>query len=275
MGSIWLRDLPDVLEAAGLFVDVWPGWENRGRSSGGYDAVRAVFVHHTASDTSPASDMSFMWENSPDRPIGAIYLARDGRLTVGAAGATNTQGKGGPWTLSTGTIPKDTGNGYGIAIEAANGGTGQPWPAAQTDAYVRACRALAHAYRLDPSRDVLAHYEWCAPSCPGRKVDPVGPSPYAAGAQSWDMAAFRRDVAQLEPEPEPEPEPVPIPPPALEEDSVPFIIRNRQTGEVAIVYGDGKLTGLAGADLHQYETAFGPALPTDPVVWADFVAKGA
>ena len=51
MGGIWLYDLPDVLAGAGLTVDTWPGWENRSRSSGGYDAVRAVFAHHTASNT--------------------------------------------------------------------------------------------------------------------------------------------------------------------------------------------------------------------------------
>jgi len=207
VGAIWLYDLPDVLAAAGLTVDVWPGWENRARSSGGYDAVRAVFVHHTASNAAPENDMSYMWNDNgtADQPIGAIYLARDGRLTVGAAGATNTQGKGGPWDLSTGPIPKDTGNAYGIAIEAANGGTGEPWPAAQTAAYVTACRALCNAYGLDPSTDVLAHFEWCAPSCPGRKVDPVGPSPYAAGTVSWDMAAFRRDVSASSPPPIPIP----------------------------------------------------------------------
>jgi len=226
MGAIWLFDLPDVLADAGLAVDVWPGWEIRARSSGGYDAVRAVFAHHTASKTSPASDMSYMWDStSGDQPIGALYLARDGRITVGAAGATNTQGKGGPWTLSTGTIPKDQGNSYGIAIEAANGGTGEPWPAAQTDAYIVACRALCHAYGLDPARDVLAHWEWVEPSCPGRKVDPVGPSPWAAGAQSWNMDAFRADVTGGEPPdpgtpeppdpgtpwPEPGPDPIPNP----------------------------------------------------------------
>ncbi len=206
MGSIWLTDLPDVLRAAGLDVATWPGWETRSRSSGGYDAIRAVFCHHTASNTSPSNDMSYMWDNtSGDQPIGALYLARDGRITVGAAGATNTQGKGGPWNLSTGPIPKDAGNANGIAIEAANAGTGEPWPAAQTSAYVAACRALCSAYGLEPSWDVLSHREWCEPSCPGRKVDPVGPSPYAVGATSWNMAAFRFDVAQIAP-------PKPVPP---------------------------------------------------------------
>jgi len=210
MGAVWLHGLPDILAGAGLDVDVWPGWETRARVSGGYDDVLAVFVHHTASTAAPAADMSYMWDGSGgDQPIGAIYLDRSGRLTVGAAGATNCQGKGGPWNLSRGTIPIDKGNAYGIAIEAANAGNGEPWPAAQTAAYVTACRALCDAYGLDPGRDVLAHFEWVAPSCPGRKIDPAGPSPYAAGpgAVSWDMAAFRRDVVASS---SPAPGPVPL-----------------------------------------------------------------
>ena len=202
----WLHSLPDVCEAAGLDTDVWPGWETRSRSSGGYTEVWAVFCHHTASDTSPSSDMSYMWDStSGDQPIGAIYLARDGRVTVGAAGATNTQGKGGPWALSRGTIPKDSGNSYGIAIEAANNGTGEAWPTVQQVAYTTLCAALIDAYGLEAS-DILSHREWCEPSCPGRKIDPAGPSAYATGTASWNMDAFRDDVVASFYEPDTEPE---------------------------------------------------------------------
>jgi len=214
MGSIWLHDLPDVLTDAGVRVRLWDGWETRARSSGGYDAVYAVFAHHTASKTAPDNDCSYMWNGSPDRPVGAVLLDRTGLVTIGAAGATNCQGKGGPWTLSTGTIPLDKGNAYGVAIEAANNGIGEGWPTAQVDAYVFTVAAMCEAWGLDPNRDVLAHFEWVEPSCPGRKVDPVGPSPWATGASSWDMDGFRGDVAAWcdtgnqpqPPEPEPEPE---------------------------------------------------------------------
>ena len=190
MGAHWLSNLPDVIAGAGLDVDVWPGWESRARSSGGYDQVWAVFVHHTASSTSPQGDMAYMWDNAEDRPIGAIYLARDGQVTVGAAGATNCQGKGGPYAVSAGTIPIDKGNAYGIAIEAANNGTGEHWPHAQTDAYVTLVGALIDAYGLDADRDVVAHAEWTT-----RKVDPAGPSPWSNTADTWAMDAFRDDVA--------------------------------------------------------------------------------
>ena len=130
-----------------------------------------------------------MWDTAQDRPIGAILLERDGRVTIGAAGATNCQGKGGPYTTSRGTIPLDKGNAYGIAIEAANNGVGETWPQAQTDAYVTLVAALCAAYGLDPDRDVVSHFEWT-----DRKIDPAGPSPWAAGSDSWDMPAFRSDV---------------------------------------------------------------------------------
>jgi hypothetical protein len=191
MGAVWLRDLPDVVADAGLDVERWPDWENRSRSSGGYDALWAVFVHHTASSASTEADCSYMWDStSGDQPIGALYLARDGLVVVGAAGATNCQGQGGPFATSHGQIPTDRGNSYGLAIEAGNAGTGEPWPTAQTDAYVRLVTALCAAYRLDPARDVAAHFEWT-----NRKIDTAGPSPWATGTASWDMDGFRRDVA--------------------------------------------------------------------------------
>jgi len=189
MGSIWLHDLPDVLARSGYPVDRYQRWETTSRGSGGYDALHAVGVHHTASNTAPANDMNYMWRNSPNEPVGAVYLARDGRWTVGAAGATNTQGKGGPYTTSKGTTPLNAANRYWISIEAANAGTGEAWPVAQQDSYVKGCAALCEAYGFDPTRDVIAHFEWT-----NRKIDPFGPSKWAGHAK-WDMPAFRADVA--------------------------------------------------------------------------------
>ena len=154
-------------------------------------------------------------------------MPRDGVVTVGAAGATNTQGKGGPWTLSTGTIPLDRGNSFGLAIEAANAGTGEAWPAAQTSAYVELVAALCAAYGLDPTRDDLSHREWCEPSCAGRKIDPAGPSPWATGSSSWAMGGFRADVAACSssgPSPQPPQPPQPQPEPQPEEIEMPALI---------------------------------------------------
>lgn len=183
-----MHTLPDALE--GLDVSLYSGWENRSRSSGGYNALMGIVVHHTASNTSTSSDCAYMWQNASDKPIGAIYLARDGEICVGAAGATNCAGKGGPYSTSKGTIPLDSANSNTINIEAANAGTGEQWPQAQQDAYVALVAALCRYYGFNPLRDVLSHFEWA----PGRKVDPAGNSRYASGGNKWNMDLFRNDV---------------------------------------------------------------------------------
>lgn len=205
MGSVWLGSLPAVLRNAGLEVDVFPGWETRSRVTGGYDEVRAIQAHHTASNTTPVNDMAYMWRNAPDRPIGACYLSRDGRWTVGAAGATNTSGRGGPLTTSRGTIPADSANRFVLSIEAANRGDGEVWSDVQLASYVAGVSALALAYLgqgLGEPGDVHGHHEWTA-----RKIDPAGQSWYASGRNKWDMRRFRDDVAIAgQPLPPPQPE---------------------------------------------------------------------
>jgi hypothetical protein len=208
VGAIWLLSLPDVLRGAGLEVDEYEGWATRARLTGGYDGVWAVECHHTATFTSPANDMNWMWRNAPERPVGACYLARNGRWTVGAAGATNTSGKGGPLKTSKGTIPLDAANRYVISIEAANNGVGEPWPLVQQISYVKGVAALCKAYGLRfDYPDVHGHFEWTT-----RKIDPAGESLYASGSNKWNMAAFRSDVAKAA-----TPPPPPIPPTPTQE----------------------------------------------------------
>lgn len=225
MGSIWLRDMPDVLRDAGLNVVTYSGWENRARSSGGYDALLGIGIHHDASN-SGSSDQSawdWAWKNSSDKPIGCIRLGRGGQICVGAAGATNTMGKGGPLTTSRGTIPLDKGNQNMIAIEAGNNGVGETWGSAMIDAYIRMLAALCEAYNLDANRDIFTHHSYCAPSCPGRKIDPAGPTPSkpslggTSGCKIWSHDDVRAEVlkamgsAPSPPTPEPGPEPTPPP----------------------------------------------------------------
>jgi N-acetylmuramoyl-L-alanine amidase len=217
-GQIWLLDLPDACASGGLDVSTFDGWETRSRSSGGYDALLGVGYHHDASSSSSddGSSDAYGWLYADDKPIGCMRLHRDGRLVVGAAGATNTMGKGGPLTVSGGTIPQDRGNQTMIAIEAANNGVGEPWPAVQLEAYVALVAALCDWYSLDAA-DCFSHWEYCNPTCPNRKIDPAGPTPSmpaiggTSGAKTWSTAAFRDAVAAWMPEPAPEPEP---PPPA-------------------------------------------------------------
>ena len=196
MGAVWLGSLPNVLRDAGLVVETWPGWETRSRSTGGYEQVRAIGVHHDAiaTGTSLEARCRSAWDASwnRNRPVGALWLHTDGRWMVGAAGATNTQGRGGSVQTSKGLIPENRGNLYYLSIEASNNGVGEVWPTVQQDSYVRGCAALTDWLGLETS-DIHAHFEWA----PGRKIDPAGSSRWATGRSSWNMDAFRSEVAEI------------------------------------------------------------------------------
>jgi hypothetical protein len=237
--QIWLLDLPDACKAGGLDVSTFDGWETRSRSSGGYDDLLGVGYHHDASSASSddGSSDSYGWLYADDKPIGAMRLHRDGRLVVGAAGATNTMGKGGPVVCSKGNVPQDRGNQTLIAIEAANNGVGEPWPKVQVDAYVALVGALCWWYDLDPQRDCLSHWQYCSYSTPGRKIDPAGPTPSVpaiggtSGAATWSTPGFRDAVDAW---------PTPDTPsvPDLEDDTMMFLIKLDANPNL-IVVGDG------------------------------------
>ena len=169
MTGRYLTDLADVLYAAGLDVVEFEGWQTRARSSGGYADGRpwAVVWHHTASSASIMSDANYC-ANSEDAPICNALIARDGQVWVIAAGASNTNGKGGPWTVTRGTVPIDQMNTHAVGLEICNNGVGEPYPAAQIDAVFTASLAICEAYGLAPF-DALEHNEWA----PDRKIDPA------------------------------------------------------------------------------------------------------
>lgn len=171
MGARYLTELVDVLQDAGVNVIAVDGWETRARSSGGFDGNRpwAIMWHHTASQSPPENDVGYICYGSPDAPLANLLLDRTGSVWVCAAGGTNTNGKGGPITVSRGVVPVDSMNTHAIGIEAANTGTGEAWPVAQIDSYFAIANALAAAYGLDPGRDNVSHAGWS----PGRKIDPA------------------------------------------------------------------------------------------------------
>ena len=195
MGKYWLPHLDRWLADAGLDVEVYDNeWLIRSRSSGGYDKPIAIGAHHTAARQThpdPHRDMwdagRRAWETAIYRPVGAFRLGRHGAWLVGAAGATNTQGRGNPMLTSNGLIPTNSGNRYVIAIEAMNNGIGEPWADVMLDSYEIGVAAIIKGLRddgaynaktrqfeqiiLDPNRleDVHAHFEYA----PTRKIDPA------------------------------------------------------------------------------------------------------
>jgi hypothetical protein len=240
MAGRYLTDMANVLRAAGLNVVEEAGWETRARSTGGYldGRPKAIMWHHTASNATPASDILYMIRNSGDRPIANIYLARDGKVHVLAAGATNTNGKGGPLSFSKGTVPIDTMNTHSIAIEAANDGIGEPWPQVQIDAYFKINNALTAAYGMQVT-DLATHNLWA----PTRKVDPakaaVVQGPWKPGVANsygtWSTASIQAEaVRRATPIPPPQPPTFPPTPPREPGYPVPAPTKDDESMVVAL-----------------------------------------
>jgi hypothetical protein len=170
MGDRYLLELADIARGAGLAVVEVDDWQYRARSSGGYDGDRpwAFVWHHTASQTTAQNDVNYIVAGNDDSPIANLYLARDGVVWVCAGGATNTNGKGGPYAVSRGTVPVDSLNTHGVSCEIANSGVGESYPQVQIDAAFRLSLAVCDALWLEPT-DALGHFDWT----PGRKIDPA------------------------------------------------------------------------------------------------------
>lgn len=269
MGAVYLTDLADVLRAAGLRVVELDGWERRARSSGGYDGGPwCVMWHHTASSTSPANDAAYIATGAEAAPLANLLLARDGGVWVCAAGATNTNGSGGPLGMSRGVVPVDSMNTHAIGVEMANAGTGERWPQAQVDAAFTLSLALCAAYGLAPD-DAAPHSEWA----PGRKIDnavawavegPWQPSSINTSG-SWspdDLRAELRRRATSSPTP-------PLPP--IGDEMEPVLIASPTT--IALLYGSGKLVPLDGESLTGFALRYGDALPVSQAVFDLFAAS--
>lgn len=244
MSGRYLTDLASVVRGAGLVVQEEAGWTTRARSSGGYASGRPthVMVHHTASNAGSdgQADVNYCCYGSDSKPVANLYLARSGKVWVMAAGATNTNGKGGPLD----GVPSDSMNTYAIGIEAANNGVGEQWPPAQQDAYIRLTKALCSRYGILTAH-VRAHFEWA----PDRKIDPAGNSRYATGGAKWNMDTFRGDVLLSGGTPPP----LPTPPP--EDEPMPYVLKNTTTGAAIVVEAAG-LRSIGGAELNYLAANF-------------------
>lgn len=199
MSGRYLTDLADVLRRAGLSVVELDGWQTRARSSGGYDgAPWCVMWHHTASGGNGRSDAEYGTYRADARPIANLFIGRDAIVYVCAAGATNTNGSGGPLTLPDGrTVAASAMNTRAVGIEISNNGVGMPYPQAQIDAAFAASIAITEAYIDAKADNVAQHVDWA----PGRKIDPAtavgveGPWRPATinSSGSWRLADLRAE----------------------------------------------------------------------------------
>ncbi len=172
--------LPDVLRAAGLRCDIYPGAYERGH--GDFGQIWGVVCHHTGSNGAPAGSIA----NHPDLGLASqLHLGRDGTFTLCGVGIAWHAGQGAWAGISTNNANQVT-----IGIEAANDGGGTPgrphrssWPAAQYEAYVTGVAAILNKLG-QPASHAIGHKEW-AGAAQG-KWDP--------GA--IDMNIFRADVTR-------------------------------------------------------------------------------
>ena len=175
---VWL---PDVLRAEGLHVSEYPGWRQRGH--GDFKDIRGVMVHHTGSNSASAASIAV---GRPDLagPLSQLHIARDGTVTVVAAGVAWHAGVGMyPW------LPANMGNWHMIGIECANSGTSptaphrRNWPDAQYFALVGSCAAINR--RLgQPAGRTIGHKEYA-----GRAQGKWDPG-------AIDMDQLRRDIGE-------------------------------------------------------------------------------
>lgn len=161
------------LRLAGLEVIEFEGWMTRGRSSGGFDPGFPVCMmwHHDASapNTNPRSTAEYACYNADAKPICNLQVDRTGKVWVLAAGATNTNGSGGPVSLPSGkTVPLDKMNTQAVGIEICNNGVGEEYPAVQIDACFKTSIAIANNLGI-PADDAMIHQVWA----PTRKIDPA------------------------------------------------------------------------------------------------------
>ncbi len=164
--------LPDVLRAAGLKCDVYPGAYQRGH--GDFRDIWGVIIHHTGSNQATPASIA----QHPQLGLcSQLHLGRDGKYTLCGVGIA--------WHAGAGAWPgivANNANQVTIGIEAASDGT-SGWPKAQYDAYVTGVAAILNKLGRDSSR-VIGHREWAGPA--QGKWDPGG----------IDMNAFRKDVAR-------------------------------------------------------------------------------
>ena len=197
MGNYWLHDLPNHLRSRGIPVGTYPGWEVRSRSTGGLEKILAVGTHHDAvkAGTPSINRFRYAWDNAAARPIGNAWVLKNGTVMMGAAGATNTQGRSErDIPVSKGIIPKSRGNLYMISFEAENDGIGEVWTETQLEVYEAVCAATCELYDLNPIFDILHHWQYTS-----RKIDPYGPTENRNYGPNMWTTDFQKRVSKLLP----------------------------------------------------------------------------
>lgn len=166
--------LPEVLRAAGLTCDIYPGARDRGH--GDFGVIWGVIIHHTGASGAPGPGA--IAEHPTLGLASQLHLDRSGKYTLCGVGIAWHAGEG-SWP----GLPANDANRLTIGIEAENNGT-EGWTPAQYRAYVQGVAAILRKLGQSSSH-VIGHKEWAGPA--QGKWDPGG----------IDMAQFRADVQAI------------------------------------------------------------------------------
>lgn len=251
-----LDDLDSCLRAGGLdFVEVGytaidpthaKGWRDRTRpaSTGSFDPI-GVLNHHTADPgATVANNLAVILKGNSEAPgpICQLYISREPRLYLVAAGRANHAGRG-----SLGATPCGDMNARLVGIEVSNDGVGERWGDAQVELYLAVDAALCKWYTWNAD-DIWLHHS-TGPQCGNYKIDPAGPAAVfpditvGGSAGSWPLDRWRQLVAQrLDVHPPDPPHPHEPSPPALPHGDDTVAIRHpfvRLTGRNATWHSNG------------------------------------
>ncbi|TEX50932.1 MAG: hypothetical protein B7C55_08250 [Actinomycetales bacterium mxb001] len=188
----------------------YEGWDSTTIDPFGVSPSMGIIAHHTANGGARGNNPSVPWQVRNDFwPIRAAHcnIGRDGLVTVLAARGAYHAGAGGPITMKSGTIAKDTGNRYLYGIELESKGTSASTTAKVTDtdgitpeqveSFTRLCVALCELMDID-EKSICRHADWTdggpkfgGPWLPtrGRKNDTLVPTEF------WRKAVRRRRLA--------------------------------------------------------------------------------
>lgn len=271
-----LDDLDTALHAFGLDYDEVPAtawdpthatsWRTRSRppSTGNFDPI-GVLCHHTADPgATVANNLAVILKGNSEAPgpIAQLYISREPRVYIVAAGRANHGGKG---TINGNTC--DDMNARLIGIEVSNSGLGEYWPDAQIDLYANVVAALRTWYRW--GRDFVWLHHVTGPACRNYKIDPAGPSkldPTLPGgaAGSWSLDTWRAFVeSKMHVAP---PQPVPLPPYPTPQPGAEDMIRHpfiRKAGKFATWHSNGVVRSWVQTPLNLRQQLFEAGLIDD------------
>lgn len=162
--------LADEFRKAGLVVVEVEGWKTRGYDFPDTPAEEGVSIfHHTASNrnSGPAGGLRIVTYGREGLagPIANWLTARNGVIYVVAAGVSNNAGTG---NARAAGLPGTTGNSNTLANEMENDGIGEPYPAVQRTAAMKAHAAVHRKLGWLAAR-AIAHHEWSTTG----KIDPL------------------------------------------------------------------------------------------------------